>query len=420
MSDQIQYPPAPEGTPAAPSERANPWGRRVLGSLLVLFSGVIVGTQIDTAALREAIVNPSATASSPSAQSGSSGSSNQGSSNSGTYPGSGIQPGQGGWGQGSSGSGGNSTTTTSTSRTTLDASDKAAVGMVLITASSSSSVGAGTGMVVDSDGTVVTNYHVVEGSTAVSVEVVSTGAHYTAVVLGRDVITDVAVLKLQNAGPLATVTLDQDGLAVGDEVSAVGNANGQGYLSSATGTVTSLSESITVSDGEGVSTLSDMIGTTAAAVPGDSGGAMVDEEGEVVGMTSAGTTSRILQGSGQATSYAIPVKAVTAVLDQVLSGTSSGTTIVGGKGQLGVGVQSAGGGLGVQVAQLTPGGPASGAGIQVGDIITSVDGRTVTSTSDLATVMATLSPAQRVQVAWLDSTGTRRTAAVTLTESTAN
>ena len=99
-------------------------------------------------------------------------------------------------------------------------------------------VAAGTGMVLTSDGEVVTNHHVVAGATSVKVKVMSTGTTYTAKVVGTDSKDDVAVLQLVGASGLSTVTPDTDGIGVGDAVTAVGDANGTvGYLSAATGSV---------------------------------------------------------------------------------------------------------------------------------------------------------------------------------------
>ena len=161
-------------------------------------------------------------------------------------------------------------------------------------------VAAGTGIVIGSDGLVVTNHHVVEGATDISVTVVTTGATYDAEVLGYDATKDVAVLRLDGATGLATATADPGGVDVGDGVTAVGDAGGDGgSLTAADGTVTALHQPITVSDeqtGE-ASRLRNLIEVDADIIPGDSGGALLDASGDVVGMnvaaSSGSPTSRV-------------------------------------------------------------------------------------------------------------------------------
>ena len=164
---------------------------------------------------------------------------------------------------------------------------------------------------------VLTNYHVVEGSTSVKVTIATTGDTYDATVIGHDQAADVALLQLDGASDLATVNLDDDGdPAVSDTVTAVGNAQGQGFLSASTGTVVDLDQSIdTQSEGtvEGEH-LTGLIETDAYVVGGYSGGALLDGEGEVVGITTAASSG------GEAQSYAVPIEDALDVAQQIEDG----------------------------------------------------------------------------------------------------
>jgi S1-C subfamily serine protease len=200
------------------------------------------------------------------------------------------------------------------------ASDSESTGVVLIdtTVDYGAARGAGTGLTVTSDGIVVTNHHVVEGATSISVTDPSTGWTYDAVVLGYDDVHDVAVLQLTDAASLSTVAIDEDGAARGEAVTAVGNAKGKGFLSAADGTVTDPSTAITVDNEDGTgSRLRNLIETDADVVSGDSGGALLDEDGEVVGMNVAATS-----GSAEISGYAIPIDTVLDIASRILAGTA--------------------------------------------------------------------------------------------------
>src|SRR5882757_5368163 len=154
---------------------------------------------------------------------------------------------------------------------------------------------AGTGMVLTSSGDVLTNNHVVEGATSIKVTIVSTGATYTAKVVGTDPTDDVAVIQLQNASGLQTAKIgDSSDVKAGDAVTAVGNAGGTGGTpSAAKGSVTATGQTLTASDenGSNVETLTGMIEINANVVAGDSGGPLYDADGNVIGMDTAASTS---------------------------------------------------------------------------------------------------------------------------------
>lgn len=298
--------------------------------------------------------------------------------------------------------------------------------IVLISARTTGGEGAGTGMVLTASGEVLTNYHVVKGSTEVEVELPATGRTYTARVVGHDASSDVALLQLQDAAGLATITPDRDALAVGDTLTAIGNASGGGELVAASGQVTALDQQVTVGDDNGgTETLTGVIETNAGAVPGDSGGPMFDSEGEVAGMTTAGSqvvTRGPRGGRGAArevttTSYAVPIADALAVVEQIRSGQETDTTRIGAKAYLGITVAPA---SGVVVNSVLPEGPAAAAGLTPGGLITSLDGHAVVGQADLAALLDRLEPGQPVRVAWIDRTGSRRSGTVTLGESPVN
>lgn len=299
-------------------------------------------------------------------------------------------------------------------------------GVVLIAAQTSSGEAAGTGMVLSSSGQVLTNYHVVEGSTAIGVTVADTGDTYEATVVGHDASRDVALLQLADASGLATITPDADAVALGDALTAVGNASGEGELVAASGTVTGLDEEVTVSSDGSARTLTGVIETTAGAVPGDSGGPMYDQEGEVSGMTSAGSQSVAAapaRGRGRrerpvtSVSYAVPIRTALAVVEQIRSGRESGTVQVGARAYLGISVAAS---SSLVVSSVIEDGPAAGVGVVAGSLITAIDGVAVTTHDELAAELEGLDPGERVTLAWTDGDGVRHTGTVTLAESPVN
>lgn len=290
-------------------------------------------------------------------------------------------------------------------------------GVVLIESTTLSGGGAGTGMVLTASGQVLTNYHVVEGSTSLTATVADTGKQYAATVVGWDAEQDVALLQLQDASGLATVTLDDDDLAVGDALTAVGNAEGGGALVAASGRVTALNQQVTVSNEGRAETLTGAIQTDAGAEPGDSGGPMFDDEGEVAGMTTAGgqTTTAVPGRRGPAltatsVSYAVPIEDAMGVIDQIRAGHEAGTVRIGPRAYLGISVGS----QSLVVASVVEGGPAATAGLQAGSVITSIGGSAVTTHDELSAALDALEPDQAVSVTWTDAGGVRHTATVTL------
>ncbi|WP_141015069.1 S1C family serine protease [Nocardioides sambongensis] len=293
-----------------------------------------------------------------------------------------------------------------------DATDEQETGVVLVESTLTNGSGAGTGFVIDEDGTVVTNYHVVEGSTALRVTIASTGAVYDAEVLGSNETADIALLQLTGAQGLDEVVLDDDGVQVGEAVTTIGNSEGQGYLSAASGSVVGLDEDITTSDQltSGTNDLSGLIVNDVYAVSGDSGGPLVDADGEVVGVTTATTTG------GQTRSYAVPIDDALAVVETIESGVETSSTRIGPNAYLGVSITGAENG-GVSVAEATEGGPAAAAGITAGDTITAFDGVAVSEPGELSGAVADHEPGESATVTWVDTSGAEQTATVALGES---
>lgn len=291
-------------------------------------------------------------------------------------------------------------------------------GVALIEAATSDGTAYGTGMVLTADGKVLTNYHVVAGTTKVLVTIASTGDSYEATVLGFDQTKDVALLQLKGASGLDTVTLDQDAVSVGDTVAAVGNASGGMKLVRAAGKVTGTDQSLQVNSESpwgNTENLSGLVATNAGAVPGDSGGPMFDSQNEVLGMTTAGSTK-------EHSSYAIPIATAVAVVNQIETGQDAGTVRVGPAGYLGVRVADSSytGSGGSTVASVVSNGPAAKAGITAGSRITKVGDTTITSATNVANVIRALEPGQQVKVSWTTAKGTHKQATVTIGSSSVN
>ena len=277
---------------------------------------------------------------------------------------------------------------------------------------------AGTGMVLTSTGEVLTNNHVVAGSTSVQVVDVGNGRSYTAAVIGTDRTHDVAVLQIQGASGLATVTTgDSLQVQTGDAVAAFGNAGGVGGTPSVvSGHVTGVGESITAFDDvtQTSENLNGLIQTDAAIQPGDSGGPLVDSVGRVIGMDTAASSS-VRDRTGAATDgFAIPINQALAIAAQIEQGTPSSTVHIGPVAFLGVEIAADQSGVGVEIWSVIPGEPAQIAGLLSGDRVTSVDGTTVGNPAQLTAVMGRLHPGQTVAITWTDQNGRRHAGSITL------
>lgn len=280
-----------------------------------------------------------------------------------------------------------------------------------VTFSYQSAQGAGTGIVLTSNGEILTNNHVIEGATSIEVTDVGSGRTYSANVVGYDPSSDVAVLQLSGASGLATARVgDSSALQDGEAVVAVGNAGGAGGTpSSSGGTVTGLDQSITASDqlSGTQEQLAGLIETSANIQSGDSGGALTTTAGQVIGMITAGSASNSFGLSSSGQGYAIPINSAISIANQIENGHSSTTVHVGPTAFLGVLISTSGqaDGSGATVGGVVSGGPAAQAGLSGGDTITSIGGNAVSSPSALSAVLGQASPGATIQVGWTDTNG---------------
>ena len=345
-------------------------------------------------------------------------------------------------------------TMTAASRTPLSASQIAqrvdpALVDVVATEGDQGAVAAGTGIVLTSNGTVLTNNHVIRGATSIKVTDVGNGRTYTAKVVGYDATKDVAVIQLQNASGLTTANLsDSSSVQTGDTVTALGNAGGKGGTPSvATGTVTALNQGITASDeGSGVNSeqLTGLIETNADIQPGDSGGALVNSYGQVIGMNTAASSGTQFQSASSQSAvqaYAIPIDNAETIAKQIEAGQGSSTVHIGATAFLGIesdgsgsgsssgdsggfggfgsqgdgsGTSGSGTSSGVTISGALSGSPAANAGLTEGDTITSVGGQTVSSATDIQQILVKYHPGDKISVSWVDQSGQSQTATVTL------
>jgi len=276
-------------------------------------------------------------------------------------------------------------------------------GLVIINTSLQydSEAAAGTGMVINADGLVLTNNHVIEDSTAITATVVSTGKTYRATVVGYDQTGDVALLQLRNASGLTTVPIGNSAsVKVGNAVVAMGNAEGQGTVATAPGHVTALDQSITASD-EGGSTASEnlngMIQTNADIVPGDSGGPLASSAG-VIGMDTAGNDANDQQeqqqnGGGTGSTAQCCTSNSDLTVPSAIAPVSSGTLVIG----------------------TICGSPAASAGLTGGAVITAVNGQAVGSPDDLSGILSGFHPGEVISVTWVSPSGQRTTSSLHLT-----
>lgn len=277
---------------------------------------------------------------------------------------------------------------------------------------------AGTGMILSSSGIVLTNNHVIEGTTRLSLQVDGTGTTYTATVLGTDATDDIALLQMNGASHLTAVPIgDSSSVAIGDSVVAIGNALGAGGAPAVTtGSVTALNQTITAGDsGAATETLSGVIQMDAFIQPGDSGGPLVNASGKVVGIDAAAQSTGRFGDQGSNIGYAIPINSALTIVHQIEAGHSSSTVQIGTRGILGVEVSTtAPSGSGAAVTGVQPGSPAAGAGLAAGDVITSVNGQSITDNNALTQAMTGKHPGDSVNLAWTDPSGAHRSATVQL------
>jgi len=332
-------------------------------------------------------------------------------------------------------------------------------GLVIIntTLQYNSEAAAGTGMVINANGLVLTNNHVIDRSTKITATVASTGTTYTATVVGYDQTGDIALIQLQNASGLATVPIgNSSSVRAGDPVVALGNAEGRGTIAAKPGQVVALNQSITASEDGGSTaseTLHGMIETNADIVPGDSGGPLASSDG-VVGMDTAGSEGNNQQAS---TGFAIPINTALSVARQIAGGHASSTITIGYPPFVGIFTGSGSdsspraqaqqeqqqdggfsGGTGntrqcytsnsglTVPSTLAPvssgaliigticGSPAASAGMTGGAVITAVNGQAVGSPDSLTGILSKFHPGDTISVTWVSPSGQRTTSSLHL------
>jgi serine protease Do len=248
----------------------------------------------------------------------------------------------------------------------------------------------GSGVIVNPDGYILTNNHVIAGAS--DVEVSTRDQHqYKAKVIGADPQTDVAVLKIDASGMPAFTLADSSKLKVGDVVFAIGDPFGIGETATM-GIVSATQRAL----GSRIEHYEDFIQTDAAINPGNSGGALIDLSGHLTGINTAILTGQGGGGGNEGVGFAIPINLAHEVMDQIVQ---HGKVV---RGYMGITVQqvdpnmakafglSHGGGA--LIGDVTPNGPAAKAGLQRGDIVTQINGKDVTGMDDLSLRISELAP----------------------------
>jgi S1-C subfamily serine protease len=352
--------------------------------------------------------------------------------------------------------------------------NKVEPGLVIVntTMQYSGEAGAGTGMVINPDGLVLTNNHVIEDSTKITATVAATGKTYPATVIGYDKTADIALIQLQGAAGLRTVPVGNSAAVKdGEQVVALGNAEGQGTVIPAGGQVTGTGKSITAADQGGTAateTLHGMIAISAGIVPGDSGGPLSTAAGQVIGMDTAGDSVSLTQQQ-TATGFAIPIDTALSVARQIAAGHASSTVTIGYPPFIGIftpggsqtsplaqaqeqeqqngfgdGFGGFGGFNGFGAPATAPacytsntdltvpsavapastgalidgtvcGSPAASAGLTGGSVITAVNGTPVNSPDDLTGILARFRPGTTISVTWTSPSGKQATSSLHLT-----
>ena len=353
--------------------------------------------------------------------------------------------------------------------------NKVGQGVVIIntTLQYSSERAAGTGMVINADGLVLTNNHVIENATKITATVAATGKNFVAKVVGYDVTGDIALIQLQNPSGLHPVPVgDASKVKTGDSVVALGNAEGRNEIVSAAGRITGVNQTITASDQGGTvksETLHGMLQTDAGIVSGDSGGPLVNSAGLVIGMDTAGNNVSFPGQQQPASGFAIPINTALSVTRQITTGHASSTISIGYPPFVGIYVSQGtssdpqaqaeqqqqqnngfggfGGGNGFSngngnggsqscytndanlpvpstiapvssgtlVVGTICGSPAAIAGVTAGSVVTGVNGQAVSAPQTLHSQLAKFRPGDTVSLTWVTPSGQHKNGSVTLT-----
>ena len=277
--------------------------------------------------------------------------------------------------------------------------------------------GAGSGVIISSDGYILTCAHVVDGASNITVTI--NDKDYTATLVGEDTTSDIAVIKIDANGLTPATVGDSDSLKVGQNVMAVGNPLGELGGTVTGGMISALNRSVTIQGSSSVNTMS-LIQMDASVSPGNSGGGLFNMNGELIGIVNAKSSSSDAEGLG----FAIPINDAIKVAQELLeNGYVTGRPYLGitylavtdaqTASQLGVNA------YGVYVVEVVKGGPAEKAGLQAGDRIVSVDGTEIASKDDLGTLMQKHAAGDTLSIT-IARDGQMQTVNVTLGEKTAS
>ena len=277
--------------------------------------------------------------------------------------------------------------------------------------------GAGSGVIISSDGYILTCAHVVDGASTITVTIGD--KDYTATLVGEDTTSDIAVIKIDADGLTPATMGNSDSLKVGQSVMAVGNPLGELGGTVTGGMISALNRSVTIQGSSSVNTMS-LIQMDASVSPGNSGGGLFNMNGELVGIVNAKSSSSDAEGLG----FAIPINDAIKVAQELLeNGYVTGRPYLGitylavtdaqTASQLGVNA------YGVYVVEVVKGGPAEKAGLQAGDRIVSVDGTEIASKDDLGTLMQKHAAGDTLSIT-IARDGQMQTVNVTLGEKTAS
>ena len=277
--------------------------------------------------------------------------------------------------------------------------------------------GAGSGVIISSDGYILTCAHVVDGASSITVTI--DDKDYTATLVGEDTTSDVAVIKIDATGLTPATVGDSDNLKVGQSVMAVGNPLGELGGTVTGGMISALNRSVTIQGTSSTNTMS-LIQMDASVSPGNSGGGLFNMNGELIGIVNAKSSSSDAEGLG----FAIPINDAIKVAQELLeNGYVTGRPYLGitylgvedaqTAAQLGVNA------YGVYVVEVVKGGPAERAGLQSGDRIVSIDGTEIASKDDLGTLMQKHAAGDTLNIT-IARNGQMQTISVTLGEKTAS
>ena len=277
--------------------------------------------------------------------------------------------------------------------------------------------GAGSGVIISSDGYILTCAHVVDGASNITVTI--NDKDYTATLVGEDTTSDIAVIKIDANGLTPATVGDSDSLKVGQNVMAVGNPLGELGGTVTSGIVSALNRSVSIQSSSAVNTMS-LIQMDASVSPGNSGGGLFNMNGELVGIVNAKSSSSDAEGLG----FAIPINdAIKVAQDLLENGYVTGRPYMGitylavtdaqTAAQLGVNA------YGIYVVDVVSGGPADQAGLKAGDRIISIDNTEVAQKTDLGTLMQEHSAGDTLSIT-IARDGQMQTVSLTLGEKNAS